>query len=143
MPNHAPIILQIIDETGQPIHKDLSVPFCIGMSVKQIMEHAFILAQTSNMPDPFLYTIEYYGYSEVAQFPGYLGYEIESIGTAASMKPNNHLYYWELLINGLPSQAGADTTFPGPGSTVRWEYTTIPSNSAALSPRAKVVHSRR
>ncbi len=78
MPSYAPFTLQIVDETGKELFNQ-AVPFEWELDVKQIMERAFVLAQTTAAPDPFVYTVEYYGYSEAAQFPGYLGYEIESI----------------------------------------------------------------
>jgi hypothetical protein len=144
MANYAPITLQIVDENGRKLIPDLSLPFSIGINVKQTMECAFVLSQTAAAPDPFLYTVEYYGYSEIALFPGYLGYEIESIGTKSiGLKPTNNQFYWKLAVNGMASLTGADTTFPGPGSTVLWTYTRIPADSADLPPRTNVVQSRR
>jgi hypothetical protein len=138
MPEYAPITLQIVDENGQRLI-DLAVPFHLEMDVKQVMEAAFVLMQTATSPDPFLYVVEYYGYSEATQFPGYLGYEIESICGKAS----NNDFFWKLSINGIPSQAGADTANPGPGSTVLWEYTPVSANQGAVTARSKVVQSRR
>jgi len=112
------------------------------------MEAAFVLNQPTGAagatnPDPFLYTVEFYGYSESAQFPGYLGYEIESIGLKKdAMKPSNDQYYWELSVNTVPSTAGPDTNFPGPGSTVQWTYTAI-TPATPLAARTQVVHARR
>jgi uncharacterized protein DUF4430 len=136
MPDYAPIALQIVDENGLKLI-ELSVPFRLEIDVKQVMEAAFVLNQTAATPDPFLYIVEYYGYSESAQFPGYLGYEIESI----CGKANNSQFYWALSINGVVSSTGADTAYPGPGSTVLWQYT--PVHPEALTARAKVVQSRR
>ena len=116
MSSYAPIILRIVDENGKELFSQ-SVPFEWEIDVKQLMERAFILAQSAATPDPFLYTLEYYGYSEVAKFPGYLGYEIESI----CGKSNTQKFYWELLIDGVPSQEGADSMQPQPGSTVVWQ----------------------
>lgn len=143
MPDYAPVSLQAIDENGQKLI-DASVPFSLGMDVQQVMEAAFVVAQKTATPDPFLYTVEFYGYSEVAAFPGYLGYEIESIGTKATgLKPSNSQFYWKLSLNGIDSNTGADTTFPGPGSIVLWIYTPIPQSPAQLPPRTKVVQDRR
>src|SRR5580700_1167597 len=143
MSDYAPITLQVVDETGKML-VNLTVPFSLGMDVKQIMEAAFVVAQTPAIADPFLYTVEFYGYSENPKFPGYLGYEIESIGlTPTGLKPTNDQYYWKLSVNGIDSQTGADTTLPAPGSTVLWTYTPVPANPSQLPPRTKVVQSRR
>jgi len=138
------IAIQAVDNNGNTIFS-YAVPFTLGVSVKQIMENAFVLNQ---MPppdaDPFLYTLEYYGYSEDPQFPGYLGYEIEGIGnTATGILPNNNQYYWELLINKQSSKTGAETTYPGPGSAVLWQYVAIPPNPQNLNARTRIIHSRR
>lgn len=138
MPEFEPVTLQVIDENGQTI-VDVAVPFSFEIDVIQIMEKAFVLSQTGQNPDPFLYTVEYYGYSEAAQYPGYLGYEIESI----LGKPTNQQLYWALSVNGISSTTGADTTLPSPGSKVTWTYTPIPQNPANLTARTRVVHSRR
>lgn len=138
------IAIQAIDNNGNTIFS-YSVPFVLGASVRQVMENAFVLNQ---MPppdtDPFLYTLEYYGYSEDPQLPGYLGYEIEGIGnTTTGILPNNDQYYWELLINNQSSNTGADTTYPGPGSAVLWRYVAMPSNPQGLNARTMVIHARR
>jgi hypothetical protein len=138
MSSYAPVTLRVIDDKGQELFSQ-SVPFEWELDVKQIMERAFVLAQTTVMPDPFLYSVEYYGYSEAAQYPGYLGYEIESI----CGKYNNQQFYWALLINGVLSPEGADSMQPGPGSSVVWQYTPIPTNPRQLAARTRVVHSRR
>lgn len=138
MPHYAPILLRIVDEQGQElVHQ--TVPFEFELDVKEVMERAFVLAQTSANPDPFVYEVQFYGYSESAQFPGYLGYEIESI----QGKANNQQFYWELKINGVASLEGADSMQPGPGSEVLWEYTPMTGSEQTLAPRARVVHARR
>lgn len=87
------------------------------MSAKQLLERAFVLAQSAEKADPFLYTIEYFGYSQSAQFPGYLGYEIESVAGL----PNNAQFFWDLMLDGVSSTSGADTTVPNPDGTVVWQ----------------------
>lgn len=136
------ITIKAIDNNGVLIFT-YSVPFEFRISVKQVMETAFILNQQPNA-DPFLYTLEYYGYSSDPQFPGYLGYEVEGIGNKQiGILPNDNAFYWELEINGQASQVGADTAFPAPGSTVVWKYSAIPSNAQLLTARSRVIHSRR
>lgn len=138
MSHYAPILLRIVDEQGQEIVRQ-TVPFEFELDVTDVMERAFVLAQSAQNPDPFVFEVQYYGYSESAQYPGYLGYEIESI----QGKTNNQQYYWELKINGAVSQEGADSMQPGPGSEVLWEYTPIAATEQTLAPRAKIVHARR
>lgn len=138
MSDFAPIKLQIIDNNEQCLFEQV-VPFRFEINARQVMEFAFVLAQTSTTPDPLLFTVEYFGYSESSQFPGYLGYEIMSIANL----PNNDQFYWDLLVNNVSSSTGADTTFPAPGATVRWRYTPVPGAQAAVTPRARAVLARR
>ena len=138
MSSYAPITLRVVDDKGQVLFAQL-VPFEWELDVKQIMERAFVLAQTTATPDPFLFTVGYFGYSEAARFPGYLGYEIESI----CGKSTNQQFYWALLINGVLSSEGADSMQPGPGSTVVWQYTPVPAGSQGLAERTMAIHSRR
>jgi hypothetical protein len=139
MSGFAPILLQVIDNHGSHLFEH-SVPFTFEINARQVMEQAFVLTQTPGKPDPLLFTVEYFGYSESAQFPGYLGYAIISIANLAS----NNQFFWDLMINNVSSQTGADTTFPAPGSTVTWRYTPIPdSGTAAVAPHARAVIERR
>jgi Domain of unknown function (DUF4430) len=138
MSDFSPITVSAVDNQRNKLF-EYSVPFRFEITARQVLECAFVLAQTSAQPDPFVFTLEYFGYSESQQYPGYLGYEIESIGQLA----NTASFYWDLLVDGVPSSHGADTTFPGPGSTVTWQYTAIPPLSGAVSPRASAIQSRR
>jgi hypothetical protein len=142
MADYSPSVLQVIDENGNQLFSQ-SVPYAWEIDVKQIMERAFILSQSDTNPDPLIYTLQYYGYSLAAQLPGYLGYEVESIGTSAGAKANNSQFYWQLLIDGVPSQEGADSEQPRPGSTVMWQYTPVPQNADALSQRSRLLRERR
>jgi hypothetical protein len=136
MAGYLPITLRAMDDK-QNVLFEYAVPFEFGISAKQLLERAFVLAQTGAKADPFLYTIEYFGYSESAQFPGYLGYEIESIAGL----PNDAQFFWDLILDGVSPTSGADTTFPNPGGTVVWQYTPIPAQSG--SARAAAVQNRR
>jgi hypothetical protein len=132
-----PITLQAIDNEGNVLFRH-SVPFSSGVSVRQLLEQAFIEAQSVQDADPFVFTLEFYGYSESAQFPGYLGYEIESIGKFA----NGGEFFWDLMVEDISVPSGADTTFPAPGAVVTWKYTAIVA-AAASSKRAAAVNNRR
>jgi len=72
MADYLPFTLRIVDEQGQERFSQ-SVPFEAELAVRGIMERAFVLGQTTATPDPFDYDLQYYGYSQAAQFPGYLG----------------------------------------------------------------------
>jgi hypothetical protein len=138
MADFPPITFEAVDENGKTF-LNTSVPFSYEMDVRAVMERAFVLMQTANNHDPFVYALHYYGYSKDPNFPGFLGYELEQIGDKAS----NAKFYWKLLIDNQASSLGADTALPGPGSTVRWEYTPISASAEELSGRVKAVHSRR
>src|SRR6266851_3729456 len=138
MADYKPFTLKILDDKDQELFSQ-SVPFEPELDVRAIMERAFVLSQTVASPDPFLFDLHYYGYSEVAQFPGYLGYEVESIFG----KPNNQQFYWALSIDGVLSPEGADSMQPGPGAAVLWTYTPVPATPQQLSARTREVHARR
>ena len=138
MADYAPFTLRIVDEQGNELFSQ-SVPFEAELDVRAIMERAFVLTQTAGAPDPFFYDVQYFGYSESAQFPGYLGYEVESI----SGKANSQQYFWALSINGTLSPEGADSMQPGPGATVLWTYTPIPASPQQLPARTREIHVRR
>lgn len=137
MAEYKPITLRIIDKHGKECFAQ-SIPFESEIDVRGVMERAFVLSQTAEHPDPFTYDLQYYGYSGVSQFPGYLGYEVESI----CGQPNDGEYFWALKINDVLSQEGADSIQPGPGSTVLWIYTPI-AKMGELSERAQAIHERR
>ncbi len=137
MADYAPITLRIVDEQGTERFAQ-SVPFELELDVREVMERAFVLSQTPQMRDPLVYDLQYFGYSEDPQFPGYLGYEVESIFG----KPNNAEFFWELKIDDVPAQEGADSTQPHPGATVLWVYTPA-AQAHQLSRRAKLIHERR
>jgi hypothetical protein len=123
------------------------VPYTWRVDVQTLMEQAFVSAQTQTNPDPFLYTLEYYGYSQSPQYPGYLGYEVESIQQYVN---GTYPYVWMLYVAENAqgpfevSNNGMDTTFPNPGAIVRWQYG--PSNmreALVVPPRQQAIHERR
>lgn len=68
-----PVTVNAIDQNGGKLF-EYRVPFFVGMSARQALECAFIVGQAGGSPDPFLYMLQYYGYSKSPEFPGYLGY---------------------------------------------------------------------
>ena len=137
MPSYAPIDLSAVDDSGKVLFQ-YSIPFEFGLSAKQLLERAFVIAQTSSGADRFLYTVEFYGYGQSKTFPGYLGYEIESI---AGLK-NTPTLYWDLILDSVSSSSGADTTYPKPGGTVLWKYSSIPTDAAKSTARSFAVQNR-
>jgi hypothetical protein len=138
MPDFAPVSLRVVDNNGKVLI-DTSVPFSPNITARKVFENAFILAQTAQNPDPVVFTLQYYGYSEAPQFPGYLGYEIESIDALA----NTAQFYWDLIVDGVTSQNGADTSYPNPGGSVLWQYTPIPVAPAVSNRRATLIQRRQ
>jgi hypothetical protein len=57
MANYAPIALQVPDENGQELFSQ-SVPFELELDVREIMERAFVLSQTTTQPDPLIVTAQ-------------------------------------------------------------------------------------
>jgi hypothetical protein len=141
MPDFDPITVCAFDNQNNKLF-EYDAPFRFEITARKALEYAFAVAQqtaSESDPDPFVFTLEYYGYSKSRKFPGYLGYEVESIGNFA----NGGGSYWDLLLDDVPSSHGADTTFPGPGSTVKWVYTSAAAPSAATSRRANIIQSHR
>jgi len=134
-----PIIIEAYDDDDNKIFS-YAVDFDWEINVEQLLERAFAEQQSAENPDPFTYTVEYYGYSQSAAFPGYLGYELESINGFNTASD----FYWSLSVNGQTSPSGIDTTFPNPGSTVTFRYTaTGAATRHEVGSRLKVIQERR
>ena len=74
------------------------------MSARESLEAAFVVSLNSEA-DPIIYTLEFFGFSQSEQFPGYLGYEIESFLAPPRRVLANEKFYWELFIcNSLDIQ---------------------------------------
>jgi hypothetical protein len=142
MPDFDPVTLSIIANDGTTLIEQ-AVPFELKMSSRDVLERAFVILQTTASADPFFFTLQYYGYSEDAQLPGYLGYEIESFAKSGVNYPNNAQFYWDLIVDGITSMSGADTSYPNPGGTVLWQYTAMPSATTAPNKRAALFQSRQ
>lgn len=138
MPEYPPITIRALDDKNQEVFA-YTVPFQFELTVTQVMERAFVIGQAAGKADPFFYTLEYFGYSASAQFPGYLGYEIESIAQLQS----NAQFYWELRVNDVPSSTGADTTYPGPGAVVLWRYVAVSPAASEAPSRTGAIHKLR
>jgi|GEM_PF-3349457 len=117
------------------------VPFESKINVQTLLETAFDSNQTQANPDPFSYDLEYFGYSQINNYPGFLGYSIESINGLNAKQSGNVTYYWELLVNDIVSTTGIDTTFPNPNATVTLSYVEYSLDTA--SSHQKTIHERR
>lgn len=143
MSHYEPVTIRAITDQNDILF-EYRVPFEFEVSAKRLLERAFVLGQVlDKTPDPFQYTMEYYGYSYNPQLPGYLGYEIESFAKNNVSYPNTDQFYWELIVDGVASSTGADTAYPNPGGSVVWQYQAIAADAQNLSARSKEIHRRR
>lgn len=137
------IHVEALDLNGASIFK-YDAPPGSGVTARELLEASFVGLQRTDLRDPFVFTLEFFGYSTDPQFPGYLGYEVESIGRPGGTPLSNSTEnYWELLMNGQQATEGADALRPLPGSRVTWQFTSMQSQLAGSSVRAKLVKARR
>jgi hypothetical protein len=130
------VVIEALESSGKTIFKH-TVPAGLRLSVRSLLEHAFVESQTSASPEPFRFSLEYFGFSKTAAFHGYLGYELESIGELRS----EPAAYWSFSLNGRPSDRGIDSTYPGPGDRVTFQYVTTAGTGRTA--REAVIISRR
>jgi Domain of unknown function (DUF4430) len=92
-----------------------TVPYRSGMNVQQAIESAYDANPASRSVLEF--AVQFFGSS--------LGYELTTLDAIASQAGGDGLswLFWELLINGQPSPAGIDETFPAANDTIGWNYT--------------------
>jgi hypothetical protein len=116
-----------------------AVPLATEMSVRALIEAAFVQLQTDSQPDPFYFNIEYYGYDHFQGVTTYLGYFIVSIGNSKTTYANGSDNYWELLINGKPADVGMDSLLVKPNDQIvlKWMAATGSSSAAARFHRAR------
>jgi hypothetical protein len=87
------------------------------ISARELMEETYVQLQTAAAPDPFDYTLEYYGYSQ-AGF-GYLGYEIEDIDGNVNGANGS---YWVFNVNGTAASVGIDSYMVQPNDAIELQY---------------------
>jgi hypothetical protein len=109
------------------------------MSVRELIEATFVQLQTAQNPDPFKFTIDYFGYDYYQGVTSYLGYFIVSIGNYISSANT----YWDLYVNGQPSQIGMDSRLVQPGDQVLLKWITTPPPPASMAARIQRVKARR
>jgi hypothetical protein len=91
--------------------------------VRELIEAAFVQLQSPAAPDPFIFTIDYFGYDYFQSNTGYLGYFIVSIGLKGGQTyASSAASYWDLLVNNTPSALGMDSRLVAAGDQVRLEW---------------------
>jgi len=116
------------------------------LTVRELIEAAFVQLQTAAQPDPFVFTIDYYGFDYFQGDTSYLGYFIVSIGIKGGQTyASNANSYWELLVNNTPSDVGMDSRLVKANDQVRLEWYTPPPTTAAkgIGGRVQSVRLRR
>jgi hypothetical protein len=116
------------------------------LTVRELIEAAFVQLQTAAQPDPFVFTIDYYGFDYFQGDASYLGYFIVSIGIKGGQTyASTANSYWELLVNNTPSNLGMDSRLVKANDQVRLEWYTPPPATAAkgIGGRVQNVRTRR
>src|SRR5258708_36993377 len=72
------------------------------VTARELVEATFIQLQTDKNPDPFKFTIDYFGYDHYQGVTSYLGYFNVSVNQFVTDANN----YWDLYVDGKPSQVG-------------------------------------
>lgn len=109
MADFALITRRAADNQNNRLSK-VSVPFRPEINARQALEPAFILGQTPQSASLFAFAPQTYCGSGSQQFPGYPGYEIESIGGFAV----NDQFDWQVTVDGVSSLFhGAIFSIPG------------------------------
>jgi hypothetical protein len=109
------------------------------ITARELVEATFVQLQTNQNPDPFKFTIDYFGYDHYQGVTSYLGYFIVSIDQFAT-GPNN---YWDLYTNGKPSQVGMDSYLVQPNDQIELKWITIPASGNGVGARVQRVQARR
>ncbi len=109
------------------------------VTARELVEAAFIQLQTDQNPDPFKFTIDYFGYDHYQGVTSYLGYFIVSINQFV-IDTNN---YWDLYVNGKPSQVGMDSYLVQPNDQIELKWITVSRNMVGVATRVQRVHARR
>ncbi len=139
--NSLPITIEAVDESNNTPTSLFSyvIPFSQGLDVQDYLERAFVFAQTTKDPDPFVFSLRFYGY-DLLSVPrtGFLGYEIESLGKGKTVLTSSAAAYWELFIDGHAAGLGSDLLCPEPGAQVTWRFIRA-GDTAPRSLRSRLV----
>ena len=116
------------------------------LTVRELVEAAFVQLQTSSAHDPFIFTIDYFGFDYFQGDASYFGYFIVSIGKKGGQTyASSNTSYWELLVNDVASDLGMDSRLVKPNDPVRLEWYTPPAAGAVkgIGGRIQSLKSRR
>ena len=136
------ITLKLVNKISQPaLNLSYTVPFTLECTVLRILEKAYVNAQKPDLHlhHPFQYMLEYFGYNQSSAFPGFLGYELDSINGVAGDKS----HYWKLTVNSVAASTGVSECYPNPGATVELTYTAAPDSGHEPGTRAHAIQKIR
>ncbi len=124
----------------EPFLSPVSIPLSAEMSVRTLVETAFVIQQCPKITDPFTLTIAFYGYDYSFGDKAYLGYLVVSISQGGTTYANSATNYWELFIDGCPSMVGMDSVMVKPGMNIEFRYVAVGSTDSHLSKRVARIH---
>ncbi len=116
-----------------------TMPLQSELSARELVEGTFVQLQTDQTPDPFKFTIDYFGYDHYQGVTSYLGYFVVSINNFVS-GPDA---YWDLYVNGKPSQVGMDSYLVQPNDKIELKWISIPTGPQGVGARVQRVQARR
>jgi hypothetical protein len=109
------------------------------VTARELVEATFVQLQTNHNPDPFKFTIDYFGYDHYQGVTSYLGYFIVSINQFVTGASN----YWDLYVNGSPSQVGIDSYLVQPNDKIELKWLSVPPNAQGVAAQVQRVQARR
>ncbi len=109
------------------------------MTARELIEGAFVQLQTDQNPDPFKFTIDYFGYDHYQGVTSYLGYFIVSIDQYVTGANN----YWDLYVNGNPSQVGLDSYLVQPNDQIELRWIAVGPEAQGVAAHVQRVQTRR
>jgi hypothetical protein len=109
------------------------------LTARELVERTFVQLQTDQTPDPFKFTVDYFGYDHYQGVTSYLGYFIVSIDKFVS----GPAAYWDLYVNGTPSQVGMDSYLVQPNDNVELKWISVPTTTQGVGARVQRAQSRR
>jgi uncharacterized protein DUF4430 len=109
------------------------------LTARELVEAVFVQLQTDQNPDPFKFTISYYGYDHYQGVTSYLGYFIVSINQYVTGATN----YWDLYVNGKASMVGMDSYLVQPNDQIELKWITVPASGQGVAARVQRVQARR
>ena len=103
------------------------VPWTAGMNAQDAIERA---QQQANDPSQFTYAIQFYG-AKLGYLVLMINETYDSFISAAAP-----YFYWEFLLNNLPSPTGIDSTVLKDGDAILFRFTVYDTATHASTPLA-------